>query len=153
MTSPVQCIRPDPKRQAKIDEFGECDRQLRLWKPQTNPHQARYDELEKEILSWAADDPAEKSTLLAGRRYEVEITARGFKSDFTAAAQLLAYQLLTKIKGLDMMQFFSVTLAEAKFHLGSAFVKENVPKLQTGARTLNVVPRAEASPAAKRKVA
>jgi hypothetical protein len=144
--SPVQCIRPNPKRQAVIDEFGEVDRQVRLWKPQTNPHRARFDELEAEILSWAAEDAAEKSTLLSGSRYQVEISARGFKREFGRPAQLKAYTLLKKIKGLDVMQFFTVTLAEAKFHLGGAFVKQNVPKLQTGPRSVNVVPRLEAIP-------
>ena len=139
--------RIDPKRQAKIDEFGECDRQLRLWKPQTNPHRARYDELEAEILSWSASDPAENSTVLSGRAYQVEISARGFQSYFSPAAQLLAFTLLKKIKGLDLMQFFSITLSEAKTHLGKAFLVENVPKLQTGARTVSVVPRVEAMPA------
>jgi hypothetical protein len=144
--SPVLCIRANPKRQAIIDEFGECDRQVRLWKPQTNPHRARFDELEAEILSWAADDAPDKSTLLSGSSYQVEISARGFKSEFGRGAQLKAYTLLKKIKGLDLMQFFTVTLAEAKFHLGGAFVKDNVPKLQTGPRAVNVVPRVEAKP-------
>jgi hypothetical protein len=139
--------RTEPKRQALIDEFGECDRHLRLWKPITNPFAARHAELEAVIIGWAAESAPDESTVLAGKAYEIEISARGFKREFSAAAQLKAYNLLKRIKGIDMMRFFSVTLAEAKALLGDAFLAVNVPKLQTGNRSLRVVPRAEAQPA------
>ena len=139
-------------RKQIVDEFGECDRKLRLWAPQRNPHQARHDELEAEILSWSKDDAADQSQIICGKVYQVEVSARGFKRTFTAAAQAKAFELLKKVQGLDLMQFFSITLAGAKAHLGNAFLEENVPSLQTGPRTVGVVPRAQAG-ANTRKVA
>ncbi len=141
MASPskVKTIQPDPQRQVTIDRFGEVDRLLRLWKPEINPHQAEYDKLEAEILGWAGGAKPETSTVLTGKAYRVTISARGFKSDFSAAAQTAAYGLLQKIKGLDLMQFFSLTITQAKFYLGTDWVKEHVPKRQTGERSVEVV--------------
>jgi hypothetical protein len=133
-----------PNRQVKIDRFGEVDRQLRLWQPQINPHAAEHEELEAEILSWSAEAAPEKSSVHTGKAYQVEITARGFQRPFSEAANEAAYKLLRKIKGLSMMSFFSVTLAEAKFHLGKDWTKTNVPKRQTGPRSVNVVPIGQA---------
>ncbi len=133
-------------QKAKIDEFGECDRQLKRWKPQQNPHQARYDELEKELLGWSAVTTlgVAQSTVLSGKAYDIEVTAQGFKQAFSVAAVADAYRLLQQIKGLDLLQFFAVTLAEAKAHLGKAWLDKWVPKLQIGPRTLKPVPRSEA---------
>lgn len=133
-----------PARKAKLDEFGECDRQLKLWKPQSNPHRERYDELEAEILSWCPDLAADKSTVLSGRAYDIEVTEQGLQQKFSEEATAEAYRLLQAIKGLNLLQFFSVTLAEAKAHLGKAWMEKWVPKRQTGARSLKAVPRAEA---------
>jgi hypothetical protein len=140
-------LRPDSQKQAKIDRYGECDRKRRLWKPRTNPYQAECDELELEILGWAANDPPNKSTVLAGKRYQVEITVRGWQHKFSDEAKASAYKLLKRIKGLDMLAYFSVTLAEAKVRLGKAWLEANVPKLQTGPRELNVAPLGEAGKA------
>jgi hypothetical protein len=137
-------------RQAKIDRFGEVDRCLNLWQPQANPHLDEHQRLKAEILSWADSDPAEKSTVLSGRSYQVEITARGFQRKFSAEANALAHRLLSAIKGLDLMQFFSITLGDAKTHLGKPWLEKHVPKQQTGPRTVNVVPLAEAKVLAKR---
>jgi hypothetical protein len=125
------------------------DRKLRLWQPQQNPHQARHAELEAIILSWARDEPANRSKVVSGLAYQVEISARGMRSDFTAEAQAKAHQLLNKIPGLDVVQFFSVTQAVAKTYLGQAFLDTNVPKLQIGPRKVNIVPRVEAVAAKK----
>ena len=145
-----QIIRPNAARQAKIDRYGEVDRKRNLWKPRVNPYQAECDELELEILTWAADDPPNKSTVLAGQKYQVEITARGWQQKFTEEAKKSAYKLLSRIKGLDMMEYFSVTLAEAKVRLGKVWLESKVPRLQTGPRTVNVAPL---GPAAKAKAA
>ena len=141
MASPskVKTIQPDPQRQVTIDRFGEVDRLLRLWEPQENPHQAEYDKLEAEILSWAGGAKPETSTVLTGKAYRVKITARGFKSEFSAAAHAIAYDLLQKIDGLDLMQFFSLTITQAKFYLGGEWVKANIPKKQIGERSVEVV--------------
>ncbi len=141
-----------PARKAKLDEFGECDRQLRLWKPQANPYKARYDELEAEILGWYADpkDLADdKSIVISGKSYDIEVTERSFQQKFTGLALADAYQLLQQIKSLDMLRFFSLTLAEAKALLGKPWLEKWVPKLRTGARSLKPVPRAEAAQAKK----
>ena len=132
-----------------VDEYGEVDRKLRLWQPQQNPHQARHAELEGIILNWAADEPANQSKVISGLAYQVEISAKGMRSNFTTEAQTKAYHLLKKMDGVDLMRFFSVTQAEAKTYLGKAFLDANVPKLQTGSRTVSIVPRVEAVAAKK----
>lgn len=139
-----QVLRPSPARQAQIDRYGEVDRRRNLWKPRINPYQAECEELEAEFLTWATDTPANQSTVMVGQKYQVEITARGFQQKFSEAANAAAYKLLRRIKGLDMMQYFSVTLAEAKVRLGKAWLEKNVPKLQTGPRDVNVVPLSQA---------
>jgi hypothetical protein len=149
MAGPV-LVPKSPSRKQIVDEYGEVDRKLRLWQPQQNPHQARHAELEAIILSWAADEPAYQSKVVSGLAYQVEVSARGMRSTFTPAAQAKAYELLKHAK-VPLMQFFSLTLAEAKAHLGPEFVLTNIPKLQTGPRSVNVVPRVEA--AATKKVA
>lgn len=136
--------RPSPAKQAKIDEFGECDRKLRLWLPTVNPYQAEHDKLEAEILSWSTGLAADESETLVSKAYQVEVSARGFQHPITDVAKALAFELLKKIQGLSLMQFFSITLAQAKAHLGQAWLDEHVPEQQTGPRKLTVVPRAEA---------
>ena len=133
-----------PARKSKLDEFGEVDRKLRLWIPTVNPYKLRYDELEAEILSWCPGLPADQSTVLSGRSYDVEVTQQGFRQKFTTEATTEAHRLIHAIKGLNVIQFFSLTLAEAQAHLGKDWLERWVPKLQTGPRSLKPVPRAEA---------
>lgn len=141
-----------PTREQIVDEFGELDRLLRLWEPQVNPHQARHAELEATILGWYETAPATESVVIVGRAYQLEVSARGFKRPFTEPAKLKAFRLLKKVKDLDVMQFFSVSLADVKTYLGQAFLDQNVPRVQTGARQLNVVPLLKA-PAKEGKAA
>ncbi len=141
--------RLSPAKQAKIDEYGECDRQLRLWTPTVNPYQAKHDELEAEILGWKADLPANESAVLSGKAYQVEISPRGFQRTFTEIAQGLAFELFKKIEGLPLTQFLSITLADARRLLGQPWLDSHAPRLQTGPRSVTVVPRAEAVPARK----
>jgi hypothetical protein len=143
-------VSPAATREQIIDEYGEVDRQLRLWEPQMNPHQARHDELEARILAWATNEPADQETVVSGRAYQVEITARGLKSQFTREVKIKAYKLLKKVPNLDLMQFVSIPLGDLKAHLGKGFIEANIPKLRTGGRTVNVVPRMEAVPCTKR---
>jgi hypothetical protein len=147
MAKPVLVPKSLTRKQV-VDEYGEVDRKLRLWQPQQNPHQARHAELEAIILSWADDEPAHQSKVVSGSAYQVEVSARGMRSTFTPAAQAKAYELLKHAK-VPLMQFFSLTLAEAKAHLGPEFVLTNVPKLQIGPRSVSVVPRVEAVAAKK----
>lgn len=141
--------RLSPARQAKIDEYGECDRQLRLWMPTVNPYQADHDRLEAEILGWSTGLAADASEKLLGKAYQVEVSARGFQHPITAVAKALAFELLKKIQGLDLIQFFGITLVQAKAFLGQTWLDEHVPEQQTGPRKLTVVSRAEAVPLRK----
>jgi hypothetical protein len=145
--------RLSPAKQATIDAYGECDRQLKLWKPQGNPHKPEHDRLEAEILGWETDLAADKSDVLLGKLYEVKVSERGFQRTFTEVAQGLAFGLFQKIEGLPLTQFLSITLADAKRLLGQPWLDVHAPRLQTGPRAVTVVPRAEAAAVATRKAA
>ena len=136
-----------PARKAKLDEFGEVDRKLKKWIPTVNPYKAQHDKLEQEILSWYADPKdlaADQSTVASGKAYDVEVTPQTFQQKFSEAALTDAHRLLNQIKGLNPLQFFSLTLSEAAAHLGKPWLEKWVPKVRTGPRSANPVPRAEA---------
>jgi hypothetical protein len=142
--------RISPAKQATIDKFGECDRKLRLWLPTVNPYQAEHDKLEAEILSWSIDLAADQSDVVSGKSYQAEVSARGFQRTFTREAEAAVFDALKKIQGLSLAQFFSITLADVKAHLGKPFLEQHVPQRQTGPRKVTVVPRAEAVPMLRR---
>lgn len=124
-----------------VDEYGEVERKMLLWKPPAapvNPHVARYVELQAEILSWQADLPADQGAIARGKAYLVQVSARGFKSIVTTAAKHLAFETI-KAAGGDPFVHFDVTIADMRAQCGAEFVKTNIPKVQTGPRALTVV--------------
>jgi hypothetical protein len=136
-----------------VDEFGEIERKMLLWRPPAtpvNPYADRHAELEAEIRSWHDDLAGELGAVVRGKLYQVAVSARGFRSTVSAAAKRAAFSLIEGAGKLDPFEFFDITIADMKAHCGAEFVKANIPKLQVGPRTLSVV---AAQPVTAKKVA
>jgi len=128
-------------RQAIIDEFGEADRQARLWTPSVNPHLARRAELAAIIESWYASAPPETSETLDGRSYRLEVKPCQYQRKLTPVVFLEAFKRLKKLK-LDPFAVFTATQEALRKYLGEPFLDEFAPKERTGRRTFDVVAKA-----------
>lgn len=73
---------------AIVDEFGELERQIALWKPRID----RAAELRKIIENWYANDVAEESFTIAGKLYMVVLSPRAKKRSIVGMTKL--YKLL-----------------------------------------------------------
>ena len=62
---------PTPTREQLIDEYGELDRQYRLWQPK----EKRYEALKAEIKGWYENAPAEQPQACFGHLYQINLTA------------------------------------------------------------------------------
>jgi len=142
-------------RQAIIDEFGEVDRLMKLWKPQVNPHAKRRTELLAVMESWYVDHPAEEGDLIEGALYQVEVKPRKKHRTMTPAAYKKAFERFRKLVALDgktpvkfdPFTVFSTTLEAIKKHLGKHFLDEIAPEEQTGTRDFIAVAKAPAAAA------
>jgi hypothetical protein len=134
-----------PKGRTRVeiaDEFGECERKMLLWRPPAppvNPYTARHTELQTELLSLHPDLAGNEGAIVKGKLYQVAISARGFKSVITSAVQRAAFEIISQARAIDVFSIFRASIADMKTHCGAEFVKENIPKEQTGARTVSVV--------------
>ena len=136
-------------RASLIDEFGENRRKMLLWQPPpapVNPFAARNAELEAEIRSWHVALPTDQGAVLEGNWYRVTLSERGEQSVVSPRTKQQAFEVI-RTAGKDPFEYFDVSISTMKAECGAAFVKENVPKQQTGPRKLDVI--ATASPLSK----
>jgi hypothetical protein len=85
--------RPKPVVPAKglklpqlIDEYAEIRARMNAWKPNVNPHEARFDEIEAEILERQSKHPATKALILQGTRFTLPVSARRKVRSYLAGA-------------------------------------------------------------------
>ena len=65
--------KPDP---ALIDEYAELRERMKAWKPNVNPHAARYAEVSALILAAYETWPASEPIVAEGARYKLPVSAR-----------------------------------------------------------------------------
>jgi hypothetical protein len=128
-------------RQAVIDEYGEVDRQARLWTPSVNPHLARKQQLEAIIQSWYTELDAKTAAIDEGALYRLEVSAKENRRNMTPAVYSKAFARMKKLK-VDVWGCFSTTQAAIKKHLGESFLDELAPKEPRGERNLKVIAKA-----------
>jgi hypothetical protein len=69
----ISLPKPDP---GLIDEYAELREKMKAWRPNVNPHAARYAEVGALILKCYEAYPASEPVVAEGLRYRLPITAR-----------------------------------------------------------------------------
>lgn len=115
------------ERAARVDEFGELDRQITAMRPRV----ARLAVLRAEIQSWYAESDAAGTFAVAGELYDVQIGAKAQQR--TPMMQKL-YRFLGKVKFLENCTF-PVSTAD-KLDASAFFQTE-----RSGPRTVTAVAR------------
>lgn len=62
-----------------VDEFAELGEKMAAWRPNVNPHAARFAELSAQILEFYENCPPQLPLIAEGIRYKLPITARQVK--------------------------------------------------------------------------
>lgn len=140
----VQAIRPDAKRAAVINEFGDLDLEIQHMAPKA----ARHKLLKDEIVSWSKDEDGEKPCVFPADRWTVQFMPR--ENRRTIFDPRKAFNALKKIIGMD------ATMALVDVPLGAGidkFIPEEQHKLfltraHTGPRSMTVIPTAPPPPKA-----
>jgi hypothetical protein len=134
-------IRPmtHAKRTAVIDEFGEIQAKIDVFKPTRE----RHAELREQIASWYENEPVARPYIEEGRKYVLQVSA------CTNERSIFSMAKLFKLLGVETF------LKLCKFPL--AAVDAGVPKIshsefleesQTGPRQIKVVAKASKEKAA-----
>jgi hypothetical protein len=129
--------------QSLIDEFGEADRQFKLFVPQVNPHAARRALALMELQRRYADLAADQQKIEDGRAYQLVVTQRELQHPITLAVKKNAWRALKRLKK-DPLDIFGTTLGQLKQELGKAFVTKHVPEVRGGSRDFVVTALAKA---------
>jgi hypothetical protein len=125
-----------PTRAAKIDEFGELDRQLSLLEP-------RYKVLAAEIRSWSTDQPAAEAVSFTGKSYTVQLTACAKKrSIFDTFKALQFLKRAVKEAGEELHQVVTIPFGVLDKYVPEALHAQCVSEERTGARLITAVPLA-----------
>lgn len=69
-----------PTRAEIVDQFVAIREMVKRWKPNVNPHLARFAELEETILGWYEDRPASDKIIAEGELFKLPISAGRMKS-------------------------------------------------------------------------
>lgn len=120
------------ERAAVVDEFGELERQVALLKPTLDRHAA----LKKEIASWYEFHSAGAAFTEAGKRYEVQISAKAKVRTITDKTKL--FTALGKGRFIDLAKISleAIDRLIPRLH-HPAFLSEE----QTGNRAVRAVAR------------
>ena len=135
MPSPVQTIRPDPARKAKLDEFGDLNLKIQHMAPDV----ARHAVLKDEIVGWSKDEDGEHPCVFSGERWTIQFTPR--ENRRTIFDPRKAFNALKKIVGLEAL----MALVDVPLGAGvDKFIPEEQHKLflvkaRTGPRTMTVI--------------
>jgi hypothetical protein len=99
MKKPPQSPEADPARAAIVDEFGDLTDVFDRFAPQMQ----RRNLLEEEIKSWFRDAEPNKSFVVKGHRYEVQVGVREYRRKITHMVKL--FTLLGKAQFLALCTF------------------------------------------------
>lgn len=135
---PKTAVKPVPDV-SLIDEFGEIERQLALWKPPANPYAQRRKELLSIMEDWYVSHPAADGDVLQGRLYQLEVTPRYFERETTPTFYRKAFNAIRAAKIVDPFTVFTATLGAIEKHLGLPYLDANAPRERTGIRRFSVV--------------
>lgn len=123
-------------REALIDEYGELDRQYRLWQP----HEKRYEALKAEIKGWYENTPAEMPQVAEGTLYRLSLTAQ--QNESTPNLPLL-WKKFGKAGFFKLVVIWKTAVAKALAGIGEKSDEEAVEayftKGRTGSRRLTAV--------------
>jgi hypothetical protein len=140
-SSKVQEIGPSPKpltaaeKAAKIDRYGELDRQLELMAPIEEEHAA----LKAEFQSWHEHDQADKPVIEAGQIYQVQMSPRTNKR--TILNKKKVFEMMRRALGIDaLIGIVDIPLSEIDKTIPESMQKGLLHKERSGYRTVKVVP-------------
>lgn len=122
-----------PTREQIIDEYGELDRKVQQFAPTAK----RHEELKSVIKGWYDKYPAEKATVAAGRRFEIQVSPREKERRFRSM------EAVSKAVGglKKFLALCSVPLGAVEEAIGSGKLAGLVIEALTGSRRLKVVAR------------
>ena len=129
-----------------VDEYGELDRKV----TEFAPTKRRHEEVAKTIRGWYENAPADKSDVVEGAKYSIQVGARGEERHFSPKSRAAIFkQLGAKVA----FKFFGITLKAATEALGEGRVAELTHFERTGSRKLVAVAKQPAVSASNLKKA
>jgi len=120
----------DPKI-SLIDEFGELDRQIQLFKPTID----RHDKIKQIIKSWYIDAAPETTDVIRGNVYEIQVGAKETERAWDSIAKVA--KAIGGPKAL--YEICSVTIKAVENIIGKLKTDELLVERQSGARRLKAV--------------
>ena len=121
----------EPTRAQLIDEFAELREKVKRWKPNVNPHLARFAELEATILGWYEKTPADTAAIAEGERFKLPISACAVKRSIRNVAAF--FKLVGQRKFLSIC---SITLGAIEKELPKDQRAKFITSEQSGARRI-----------------
>jgi hypothetical protein len=121
----------EPTRAQLVDEFAELREKVKQWRPNVNPHLARFCELGAIILSWYEKTPADEGIIAEGERYKLPISARHVKRSIRNVAAF--FKLVGQRKFLTIC---SVTLGAIEKEVPKDLRGKFIASEQSGPRTI-----------------
>lgn len=106
---PAPALRPPSPEE--VDEFVSVRSKCRSWKPDVNPHAARYAELSAKILAYASSKPDDQPVTIEGHTHVVPVAARENHSELRDGA---IASLQRKLGGKWLIENATVTLAKVR---------------------------------------
>src|SRR5262252_5970955 len=139
MVGSVQSRMPDPKI-ALVDEFGELDRQIQLFKPTIE----RHDKIKSIIKSWYSDAAPDTTDVVRGNVYEIQVGARERERTWREMSAV------SKAVGgpKAFLEIASVAIKSVENLIGKAKTDELLVESPTGARRIKSVLRSASTPEA-----
>jgi hypothetical protein len=120
-----------PEQKKLVDEYAEARLKVMAWKPEANPHAARFEELNSLILTWFENEKADEAILARGNRYTVPVAAREKKRTI-----LRIPQLFKRLGSKWVAENVRPTLKAIEKALSPEEMKKFVLEERTGPRSL-----------------
>ena len=128
----LRVVPTDPNsRESLIDEYAELRQKMRAWNANVNPYAARFDELNRLILSWYEDHPADRSAIAEGRRWKLPITARRWQRSIQNLAGFFR-----KVGRERFLELCSVTLGAIEKEISADKLELYIHSEQSGNRSI-----------------
>jgi hypothetical protein len=116
---------------ALVDEYAELREKVKQWKPNVNPHLARFEELEVAILAAHEKEPADQAIIAQGAKFKLPISARQVQRSIK---NLSGFYRLVGVK--QFLSICSVTLGSIEKEIPKEQRKRFIASAQTGRRTI-----------------
>lgn len=117
------------------DEFGIARLAWRRWQPPANPWDQRYRELAGELLARQENKPADLAILVDGKQFSVPISAQENRSKFVRPVELFN-TLRRKLTTAELVEYYRITLADARKLLSPEQQKKHIKTERTGGREI-----------------